>query len=469
MDAQCARLAGYAVPTYEAAAGSVWYHFLHGNVPGHQIDFMYRPDVPQGALTRQHFSHLARLVKYIEPRAGSAYAFAIGNLSRDDTQYEAGRGGVALIFGLRIRGAKDHAGRQDPPFSHAAAAIGRHLDEATLLEASLAFYHKLLPDEESQAEGSGWYHTYVRHAENRHALAPLLRAYTSDFDDLPAPRSSGLGLRWTAEKVTQPKRIVIAYPDRTAFAAIACCAARIAAVLVESDIRWTVISNGREADVPGGVSVRLLPVRDLGPEEETVIRLEDVPAEPEAIARQLFGAEPVRASRIPEMRMGWRQLYARDAEETRNSGEAITVQIREGFEREPRKSETGTNLAVGTAADGGPRRSKATVFAWVGLCVALAIGGAVAAVAVRGGERRLPDEAMRGVSAAAPTVRVESEPAAVAASAIAPPAVETSVPVAAASASAVGAESAKVGPRAPAPRAATRKKRVFDATPDFRR
>jgi len=460
MEAQ--RIRAYAVPTYAAPPGSVWYHFLHGNVPGHQIDFMYRPDVPQGALTRQHFSHLARLVKYIEPRAGSAYAFAIGNLSRDDTQYEAGRGGVALVFGLRIRGAKDHAGRQDPPFSHAAAAIGRHLDEATLLEASLAFYHKLLPDEESQAEGSGWYHTYVRQAENRDALAPLLRAYTADFEDLPAPRSSGLGLRWTAEKVTQPKRIVIAYPDRTAFEAIARCAARIAAVLVESDIRWTVISNGREADVPGGVSVRLLPVRDLGPEEESVIRLEDVPLEPEAIARQLFGAEPVRASRIPEMRMGWRQLYAQNAEEARSSDEVIAAP-------EARRSDPGTNLAVGTGAEAAPRRSRATVFAWVGLGVALVIGSAVAAVAV-GGESRAATEQVRAVSAA-PVEKAE-QAAAAAAPVPAPSAVASSAPVTSGSAGAVNtpsAESVKVAPRPSAPRAGARKKRIFDATPDFRR
>src|SRR4051812_9866628 len=131
MDVQSTERAGYVVPVYRATPGTAWYHFLHGNVPGHQIDFMYRPDVPQGPITRQHFSHLARLVKYIEPRAGSPFAFAIGNLSRDDTQYEPGRGGIALIFALRIHGARDHAGRQDPPFCHAVAAADRHLDGAT--------------------------------------------------------------------------------------------------------------------------------------------------------------------------------------------------------------------------------------------------------------------------------------------------------------------------------------------------
>src|ERR1700679_1854281 len=137
MDGQHDR-APYVVPSYRAPGDAAWYHFLHGNVPGHQIDFIYRAEVPQGPLTRQHFSHLSRLMKYIEPQSNERFAFAIGNLSRDDTQYEPGHGGVALIFGLRIHGATDHAGRQDPPFAHGIAAIDRALDGATLIEAAVA-------------------------------------------------------------------------------------------------------------------------------------------------------------------------------------------------------------------------------------------------------------------------------------------------------------------------------------------
>ena len=40
-------------------------------------------------------AHLARFIKYIEPRQGAACAFAIANLSRDDTQHVPGHGGVA--------------------------------------------------------------------------------------------------------------------------------------------------------------------------------------------------------------------------------------------------------------------------------------------------------------------------------------------------------------------------------------
>ncbi len=68
-------------------------------------------------------------MKYIEPQAHESFAFAIGNLSRDDTQHEPGHGGLALIFGMRIQGVTDHAGRQDPPFAHGIAAVDRELDE----------------------------------------------------------------------------------------------------------------------------------------------------------------------------------------------------------------------------------------------------------------------------------------------------------------------------------------------------
>ena len=84
----------YEVPAYTAPEDTSWFHFLHGNVPHHQIDFIYRPAVPHGKLSQQHFSHLSRLMKYIEPQTYGGYAFCIGNLSRDDIQYEPGHGAL---------------------------------------------------------------------------------------------------------------------------------------------------------------------------------------------------------------------------------------------------------------------------------------------------------------------------------------------------------------------------------------
>lgn len=299
----------YSVPTYQAASGATWYHFLHGNVPGHQIDFIYRPVVPQGDLTRQHFSHLARLMKYIEPRVNTPYAFAIGNLSRDDTQYEPGHGGIALIFGLRVKGAIDHAGRQDPPFCHAAVSVDRQFDETALCEAAIQFYEQLLARPNSPSDGSRWYQSYVLHAQQ---FAVSTRAdmhtYVQAFGDLPAPLQSDLGLRWTVEGVTAPRRVVIVYPDGTPFGALAQQMARVAAVLVESDIRWTAVSTGRDQDLTGGTTVRFVPESDAAQEPADVVsmHIRQLPVEPRDIALLLFGAQEVRLSITNHLRVQWR-------------------------------------------------------------------------------------------------------------------------------------------------------------------
>ncbi|HMY17574.1 MAG TPA: hypothetical protein PKA58_14730 [Polyangium sp.] len=301
----------YQAPTYRVEPGEAWFHFLHGNVPGHEIDFIYHPEVPQKPLTKQHMNHLVGLLKFIEPRQGMAYAFAIANLSLGDSQFEPGHGGVAFVFGLRIRGAYDHAGRNDPPFCHAAALINRHLDAETIYGVSAQFYQKLLPDEESRVEGSGWYHTYVDKAQNADALPSLLRGYVQDFADvLYAPPPSQLSLRWTVEpplgeKNKVPRRVVIVYPDKADFSVLSYCMARIAAVLVESDLRWTAISNGRESDIAGGVAIRFVPRREAenAPEDVVLMYLEQVPEDPAEIARLLFGMYPARQSRLPELRV----------------------------------------------------------------------------------------------------------------------------------------------------------------------
>ncbi|HRI64936.1 MAG TPA: hypothetical protein PK156_11870, partial [Polyangium sp.] len=302
---------GYAVPTYQAAENTDWYHFLHGNVPGHQIDFIFRPNIPQGALTRQHFSHLTRLMRYIEPRHESTYAFTIGNLSRDDTQYEAGHGGLALIFGLRVHGAIDHAGRQDPPFCHAVVCVDRHLEAPTIYEAALRFQDQLLYQPHTRTDGTRWYQSYVINAQHmpQSALAEMY-AYVGAFNALPALGPSDLGLRWTGEGANVPRRVVIVYPDRTPFAVLAEHMSRIAGVLVESDIRWTAISTGREQDLSGGTTVRFVPEREAvqEPEDVVLLPLDQVPIEPRDIATQLFGAEELRLSQTNRLKLKWRRM-----------------------------------------------------------------------------------------------------------------------------------------------------------------
>jgi hypothetical protein len=303
----------YAVPTYTAPEGVAWYHFLHGNVPGHQIDFMYRPDIPQGSLARQHFSHLTTLMKYIEPPKQGEYAFAVGNLSRDDTQHEPGHGGIAILFGFRLRGAQDHAGRRDPPFAHAIVAVDRAMDYAAFRAASLSLFDRLFA-RGREGPSIALYREYVRCLRESPAfIEDALRAYTAGFSDLPRPFPSSMGLRWVTDGAPQPKRVLVVYPDNAPFRVLAESAAKMAAVLYRSDIRWSVITSGRESDMPNGVMIRLVAQRDLASFDQgggPVMRIDEVPDDEATLARQLFGARPAAIEAPgegPERTGSWRK------------------------------------------------------------------------------------------------------------------------------------------------------------------
>ncbi|WP_437969553.1 hypothetical protein WMF04_09730 [Sorangium sp. So ce260] len=305
---------GYVIPRYRAPAEASWYHVLHGNIPGHQIDFMYCPEVPQGALTTTHFSHLARLMKYIEPATGSTHAFAIGNLSRDDTQHEPGHGAMGLIFGFRIGGAIDHAGRGNPPFAHGIVAVDRDLGYTSLLEASATFYRHVMNATEVNSSAGMFYREYVgavREAPER--VAHVLERYVEEFGDLPYLRRSSATWDWVADEGALPKRVVIVHKHDEPFGAIAHAAARIATVLYRSNIKWTSITSGREADIPGGVSVRFVRERDVTMEDRhgLLIRIEDVAEDAGEIARKVFGARPQGEPGDNKPQFGgWRERYA---------------------------------------------------------------------------------------------------------------------------------------------------------------
>ncbi|WP_438027960.1 hypothetical protein [Sorangium sp. So ce233] len=305
---------GYVIPRYRAPGDAPWYHVLHGNIPGHQIDFMYCPEVPQGPLTTTHFSHLARLMKYIEPATGATHAFAIGNLSRDDTQHEPGHGAVGLIFGFRIGGTVDHAGRGNPPFAHGLVAVDRDLGYATLLEASATFYRHVMNATEVNSSAGMFYREYVaavREAPER--VAHVLERYVEEYGDLPYLRRSSATWDWKVDDGVAPKRVVIVHKHDEPFGAIAHAAARIAAVLYRSNIKWTSISSGREADIPGGVSVRFVRERDLTMEDHrhgVLLRIEDVSEDEGEIARGMFGARPQGEEEDKPQFGGWRERFA---------------------------------------------------------------------------------------------------------------------------------------------------------------
>jgi hypothetical protein len=314
---------GYVVPRYRAEEDAVWYHVLHGNVPGYQIDFMYCPEVPHRRFTQNHFGHLARLMKYLEPRERAPYAFALGNLSRDDVQHEPGHGGLALIFGLRVQGVLDHAGRAMPPYAHAIVAVDRELDEGVLVEAALGLHRRLCA--EGDGNGNGWegegeseyrsdrlYRRYVRAVRQQPGMVEkLLRRHVEGFSGLPRVAPSRLGWSFVAEESALPRRITITHTEDEPFEKLARTMARLGAMLYRSNVKWTTITSGRELDVPGGVSVRLVPENEAIAAEAggIVIGIDAIPDDEVTMARVLFGASPKATISVPA-RVAWREKDA---------------------------------------------------------------------------------------------------------------------------------------------------------------
>lgn len=300
----------YVVPRYRATDDPAFYHFLHGTVPGHQIDFMYGPEVPQGALAQTHFGHLSRIIKYIEPREGATYAFALGNLSRDDVQHEPGHGGIAILFALRVPGVTDHAGRDMPPYAHGIVAVDRHLDYVTLLESITVLYRRFLEREGADDRRGDFYRSYVRTVlERPEEVDAFLSHAIAELDDIPRPRKSKLAWDYLADESTPAKRITIVHDDDESFATLAHYAALIGAALHRSNVKWTSITSGREIDIPGGTTIRLVPRSEAPSDPRGVFAVDDLPDGEDELMNLLFGARR-RVEEIAAPRQGWREKLA---------------------------------------------------------------------------------------------------------------------------------------------------------------
>ncbi len=299
----------YVIPRYRSE-DAAFYHVLHGNVPGHQIDFMYLPEVPQGALRQTHVGHLARLIKYIEPRESVAYAFAIGNLSRD-VRHDPAHGGLAILFALRVPGVVDHAGRDTPPYAHAVIAVDRHLDYTTLLESTTVLYRRFLEREGAEDRRGDFYRSYVRAMREAPARVPeFLAKAIAEHDDLPLPPKSKLTWDYAVDDEDPHRQITIVHDEPMDFGSLAHWASTLGAILYRSNIKWTTVSTGREMDIVGGTSVRFVPRSEAQTGQRgPTFELDDLPEDDDSIARLLFGAKR-RGVVAAAPKQGWREAMA---------------------------------------------------------------------------------------------------------------------------------------------------------------
>lgn len=302
----------YQIPRYRAPDDTAFYHFLHGTVPGHQIDFMICPEVPQGALQQTHFGHLTRLIRYIEPRQGATFGFALGNLSRDDVQHEPGHGGVAILFALRVPGVTDHAGRNMPPYAHGIVAVDRSLEYVQLVEAMIRLHRRFIEREDAEHRRGEFYRTYVRimMQEAPEVAEAFLGNAITEIADIPRPPRSKLGFDFEIDPdAPPPARIHVVHEDSESFSTLAHYAALMGAALYRSNVKWTSITTGREIDIAGGTSVCFVPASEEHTVRGPVHRLDDLPEDEGELILRLFGARR-RTPQVPAPRQGWREKLA---------------------------------------------------------------------------------------------------------------------------------------------------------------
>ncbi|WP_437636513.1 hypothetical protein [Sorangium sp. So ce854] len=380
---------------------------------------------------------------------------------------------------------------------------------ASLLEAAVAFHRRTMSGGGPEAPASAFYRAYVRAVlERPDRVSRVLARHVASFDDLPRWPRSDLSWAWVADPGAQPRRVVIVHGDDEPFTAVAGVASRLAAVLFRSDIRWTAITTGREADIPGGLSVRLVAERDVATEDRQgrLLRIEEVPEGEAEIARAVFGARPYGPAPERLRPVGWRERYAaqgaqaagahegaartgrEDGAAGREDAEAQAAGREDAEAQAARRedAEAGAARAAGRAgATEGAREQEAPVVArpasrrWMKGAV-LGAGATLAAVAsVLGVVSEPAHDEVRTAEVAAPPATVRESEADVAAPAPSPAREAASSPGAPAAAErgartaqGRGSQRAPARPtrrRAPPPAAAeTAEPTVFDSAPVFR-
>ena len=102
-----------AVFEYQPHEDARVFHVGFGYVPGHKLDFLFRPIIPRGGarrgILRFHYNRVQPLIRYLEPAEGQPYGLSIGNLSQRDAP--RGRGALTLILSQRFPQLLDQGGR----------------------------------------------------------------------------------------------------------------------------------------------------------------------------------------------------------------------------------------------------------------------------------------------------------------------------------------------------------------------
>ncbi len=282
---------------YIAPPGSSWLHYLHGNVPGHQLDWICRPRGMPGGVTPQHVQHLLDLVQVHDVPGPSEVTLTFANLSLKDTTWRPGHGGLGVVTHFRIPASLDHGGRKNPRFIHALVGVDLPLDRSSIESAVKALFQATLADRAAPDRPvDWWYARYLAAAEHGEQTAlDVLESYFASFGRLDVnPRGPG-GPRWAlADSARLPREIRVRCGPRTpeTWSDAVESMVGLASVLYWSKVPWAAITTGAGRGGDDGLVIRFL----FGPPapDEDEIPLSNLPREPEQLALALLPLVLVR-------------------------------------------------------------------------------------------------------------------------------------------------------------------------------
>lgn len=234
---------------YQPTPSEHWYHVLFGHVPRFQMDFILRPELPYRKFRPQHFAHLGPQIKFLSPAAGLHYAVAIGNLSSNDTQHVAGRGGLSLLVSTRVAELRDHAQRESPVFAHSLIAVDEPLTTGLFSLTVATFVERVLDD------GVRFYRSYYTsgQADNFERIYNYVRS----LHDLPDPwapteavSAELAGAASYSSDAPPPYNQILIDCRGINSRQVLQLAARLAVILYRTNLKWTTITTGSEEFEP---------------------------------------------------------------------------------------------------------------------------------------------------------------------------------------------------------------------------
>ncbi|MCB9744026.1 MAG: hypothetical protein H6740_15605 [Alphaproteobacteria bacterium] len=276
-----------------------WALGLHGNVPGHQLDWIQRPELEGAGLRPHQLAQLMALIRDHDVPSPERATLTLGNLSRGLSKQGPGRDAMGLVCHFRVASRLDHGGRLNPRFVTAAVFTGPTLSPAAL---SAALEHLMgatgAREAGARRAADAWYARYVDVAQAGADVAPLVEELLHRLE-IPSDEQAGGDEGWgPRDGATLPQRLVVTCEDELAREATEFMA-HVAWMLSRSTLSWHSVTTSRAlVQLDEGLVVQVLPDHERRSWSGQTFALRALGRDAESAARALLGLVPMRRERF---------------------------------------------------------------------------------------------------------------------------------------------------------------------------